>query len=181
MPRFEERPLQLTDLLGRFEAQSYETHAHQALGWIGGLKDQGRDFWPEGSAQLKRWEKGCTELLIFLNRLGSRRETGKQELATAMREFIQDFEHHTGRMYQMLYQTFDEAEAGDERLTQVFDWMNLVFRSSIYALLSSWIEDKHDNFFTNITVNLATGEMSQETTGSEMKVPKKYQRATKRI
>ena len=151
------------------------------LGWIGSLKDDGRDFWPEGAPQLERWERGCTELGEFLSRLGTRRDLKNQDLATAMREFIQEFEHHTERMYQMLSEPVDGSNNDDERLTQVFDWMNLVFRSSIYALLSGWIEDKQDDFLTTITINLATGESSQETTGTGMKVPKKYQRATKRI
>ena len=180
MARFDERPLQWTDILGRFEANSHQTHTHNTLGLIGTLKDLGRTFWPDGSDQLRRWEEGCAELWSFLNRLGLRRDLNKQDLATVMREFIQEFEHTTGRMYQMLYGEIPDNE-DDQKIAEVFDWFNFVFRSAIYALLSGWIEDKQDHLAVTINVNLSTGETTQERTGTEMTVPKKYQRATKRL
>ena len=180
MARFDERPLQWTDILGRFEAHSHQTHTHNTLGLIGSLKDLGRTFWPDGSDQLRRWEEGCAELWSFLNRLGLRRDLNKQDLATVMREFIQEFEHTTGRMYQMLYGETPDNE-DDQKIAEVFDWLNFVFRSAIYALLSGWIEDKQDHFAITTTINLTTGETYQERTGTEMTVPKKYRRATKRL
>ena len=180
MAPFDKRPLQWTDILGRFEACSHQTHVHDALGLIGRLKDEGRRFWPDGSSQLCRWEEGCTELGGFLNRLGTRRDLCGQDLATVMREFIQGFEHNTERMYQMLYGAVESPD-DDPGITEVFDWFNFVFRSSIYALLSGWIDDKQDETFVTTTINLATGEVSQEGVRTEMAVPKKYLRATKHI
>ena len=58
-----------------------------------------------------------------------------------MREFIQEFEHTTGRMYQMLYGAVEDPEDNQD-IADVFDWFNFVFRSAIYALLSGWIADK---------------------------------------
>ena len=180
MARFDERPLQWTDILGRFEAHSHQIHTHNTLGLIGALKELGRTFWPDGSDQLRRWEEGCAELWSFLNRLGLRRDLNKHDLATVMREFIQEFEHTTGRMYQMLYGEIPDNE-DDQKVAEVFDWFNFVFRSAIYALLSGWIEDKQDHFAITTTINLTTGETTQERTGTEMTVPKKYRRATKRL
>ena len=180
MARFDERPLQWTDIVGRFEAHSHQTHTHNTLGLIGALKDLGRTFWPDGSDQLRRWEEGCAELWSFLNRLGLRRDLNKQDLATVMREFIQEFEHTTERMYQMLYGEIPDSK-DDQKIAEVFDWFNFVFKSAIYALLSAWIEDKQDHFAITTTINLTTGETSQERTGTEMTVPKKYRRATKRL
>ena len=94
----------------------------------------------------------------------------KQDLATVMREFIQEFEHTTGRMYQMLYGEIPDNE-DDQKIAEVFDWFNFVFRSAIYALLSGWIEDKQDHLAVTINVNLSTGETTQERTGTEMTVP----------
>ena len=54
MARFDERSLQWTDVLGRFEARSHQRHLRDALAFIGRLKDEGRRFWPDGSAQLAR-------------------------------------------------------------------------------------------------------------------------------
>ena len=180
MARFDERPLQWTDILGRFEAHSHQTHSHQTFGLIGALKDLGRTFWPNGSTQLRRWEEGCTELWSFLNRIGTRRDLNKQDLATAMREFIQEFEHTTRRMYQMLYGEIPDGEE-DQRVTEVFDWFNFVFRSFTYALVSGWIDDKQDKNFMTTTINISTGEVSREGTRTFMTVPKKYRRATKPI
>ena len=150
------------------------------MGLIGALEDQGRRFWTEGSPQLNRWENGCNVLFEFPNSLGARRDLNKQDLATALREFIQEFEHTSERMYQMLYGEGTEPE-DEQGLTEIFDWFNLVFRSSIYALVSGWIDDKQDNFLTTTTINLSTGKSTQERTGTKMTIPKKYQRATKSI
>ena len=180
MARFDKRPLEWTDILGRFEGSSHQTHLHHTLGLIGRLKDEGRRFWPDGSSQLGRLEEGCAELWGFLNRLGTRRDLHGQDLPTAMREFIQEFEHSTGRMYQMLYGTVENPD-DDQGITEVFDWFNFVFRSSIYALLSGWIDDKQDETLVTTNINLATGEVSQEWTRTEMTIPKKYLRATKGI
>ena len=180
MARYDKRPLQWSDILGRFEAHSHQTHIHNAFGLIGRLKDEGRRFWPQGSEQLRRWERGCTDLLRFFNRLGTRKDLENQDLTTAMREFVQEFEHTTGRMYQMLYGEIPDPQ-DDQRVTEIFDWFNLVFRSSIYAVLSGWIDDKQEENFVEINLNLTTGESSQEWTRTEMKVPRKYQKATKRL
>ena len=180
MPKFHSRPLQWTDVLGRFEAHSHQTHTHNTLGLIGALQDRGRTFWPEESSQRQRWDDGCAELLNFLNKLGTRRDLAKQDLATAMREFIQEFEHTTGRMHQMLYGEVEDPD-NDPRITEVFDWFNFTFRSAVYALLSGWIDDKQDHFLVTTHINLTTGETSQEWSGTAMKVPKKYRHATKRV
>ena len=180
MPRFDERPLQWMDVLGRFEEHSHQRHFREARALTGRLKDEGRDHWPLGSEQLVRWNRSCDELLSFMNGLGKRRDLEKQYLSTALREFIQEFEHQTERMYQMLYGEIADS-GNNERLTEIFDWFNLVFRTSIYALVSGWIEDKQDHFAITTTINLTTGETTEERTGTEMTVPKKYRRASKRL
>ncbi len=180
MPRFDERPLQWTDVLGRFEEHSHQRHFRNAWALTGRLKDEGRDHWQVGSEQLARWNRGCDNLLGLMTGLGKRRDLEKQDLSTALREFIQEFEHHTERMYQMIYGEINDSE-NNEKLTEIFDWFNLVFRTSIYALVSGWIEDKQDHFTITTTINLTTGETTQERTGTEMTVPKKYRKATKRL
>ena len=161
-------------------------HLRDALAVIGRLKDEGRRFWPDGSAQLSRWKEGCTELWTFLNNLGARRNVESQDLATAMREFIQEFEHHTGRMYQMLYGATARPDE-DQSVTDIFEWFNLVFRLSIYALLSGWLDDKHDESVARTTINMeiegdmATVKVSQESERKEMTIPKKYRQAANRI
>ena len=97
-----------------------------------------------------------------------------------MREFIQEFEHTSGRMYQMLYGSVEDPE-NNQDIADAFDWFNFIFRSAIYALLSGWIADKQDNLVIATHINLATGETTQERSGTAMKVPKKYQHSTKRL
>ena len=180
MAKYDSRPLQWTDILGRFEAHSHQTHTHNTLGLIGALQDRSRTFWPEESPQRQRWDEGCDELWSFLNRLGTRRDLENQDLATAMREFIQEFEHTTGRMYQMMYGAVEDPDDNVD-ITEVFDWFNFTFRSAMYALLSGWIDDKQDDFLVTTCINFTTGETSQEWSGTAMKVPKKYRSATKRL
>ena len=180
MRRFDERPLQWIDVLGRFEKHSHQRHFRDAWALIGSLQDEGRSHWTDGSEQLARWNRGLDDLLSFLNGLGKRRDLEKQDLSTALREFIQEFEHHTRRMYQMVYGEINDPE-NNERLTEIFDWFNLVFRTSIYALVSGWIEDKQDHLAVTINVNLSTGETTEKRTGTEMTVPKKYRKATKHL
>ena len=109
--RFNERHGQLIDLVKRFEAEPSSTHAYNALAAIGRLKDDGATFWNEGSKQLARWRHYCTVLWKFLNAdLGRRRHIESQDLATVLREFIQEFEHSIGGMYEMLYGISDDPE-----------------------------------------------------------------------
>ena len=94
--RYKERPLQLIDLVGRFEAKSSADHCYNAIAALQRLRDDGRDYWKSDPEALKRWNGGCDVLEGFLNNLGTRT---KQPLATVMREFVQEFEYSIGRMY----------------------------------------------------------------------------------
>ena len=147
---------------------------------VGHLKEVGRRFWKDGASQLRRWDKGCAKFENFQLQFSILQQMGDQELTTTLREFIQEFEHNTERMDQMLYGEVHDPSR-EQRLADIFGWLNLVFRSAIYALVSGWIEDKQDNYFINITVNLTSGESSQENTGTGMTVPQKYRLATKPI
>ena len=179
--RFDERHLKLIDLVGRFEADPSSTHAYKALSAIGRLNDDGAIFWKEGSRQLTRWRRACTELWQFINaELGRRRHIEKQDLATALREFIQEFEHSTHRIYQMLHGiSVGPAENCD--LERMLRWLELVYRYATYAIISFWIDDKTEHNSIKITMNLATGECKEEWTREEMKVPRKYRPATRKL
>ena len=177
MPRFEDRKSsRLFDVIDRFEGVPSSTHCYNALGAIERLKEDGAAFWDEDSPQLRRWREACTTLWVFLNTLGNRRY---EDLATVLREFIQEFEHSTERMYQMLYSRDDPDE--DPVIARTCHWFDLVYRLSTYALISSRIDDKREDVSARIEVNLATRKTTQEITRNEMKVPKKYRRATKKL
>ena len=181
MPRFKERQLQLVDLIGRFEANPSSTHVRDALSAIERLKEDGAKFWDEDPKKLHRWREYCTILWKFLNStLGQRRHLEKQDLATALREFIQEFEHSTGRMYQMLYSRPKNPDNNLD-IERTLHWFDLVYRLSTYALISFWIDDKTERNSVKISMNLATGKTTQEWTRNKMRVPKKYRRATNKL
>ena len=166
--------------MGRFEGRSHSDHLRDALGIVGRLKDEGARLFDKDSKQLRRWQGGCFELLAFLNTLGRRRDSEKQGLETAMREFIQAFEHSTERVQQMLYGAVTDPDK-KENVRQKMDLVNLAFRSSTYALVSAWIEDKHDDISLVTTIDLTTGEVRQEGKRTPMRVPKKYKNSTKKV
>ena len=142
--RFAERQSRLFDLVNRFEARSSSDHAYDAIASIDFLRDQGAAIWEEGSRKLVRWRRACGELRRFLNgELGVRRFEKKEELAATLREFIQEFEHSTGRMYQLLHEGPNDATK-EQRIEDYCRWVDLAFRFAIYAIVSSWIDDKRE-------------------------------------
>ena len=180
MPRFDKRQIQWADIIGRFETKPYSYHLHNALGLIGVLKDEGSRFWDKDSGQILTWQRYCTDLWTFLNKLGQRRDTDKQGLETTMREFIQEFEHSTGRMFQMLYGAVSDPDHHKD-VKEITGWFDLIFRSSTYALVSAWIDDKRETDSLTTVVDLKTGGIRQEGTRTEMKIPRKYQSRTRRL
>ena len=185
MPRYKERRLHLKDLVPPFEKEPTGTHLRNALGAIERLREDGRAFWPEGSFELRRWRRGCNELWRFLNRLGERRHVKGQELPTVLREFIQEFEHSTGRMFQMLFAKPGAIE-NDPDVERIVRWWDLVYRLSTYAIVSFWIDDKTEESFTNIklTLNPSTGATTVEEERRKtktMQVPRAYRRSTRKI
>lgn len=180
MSRYQERSLQWTDILGRFEAHSHSDHLRNARGLVERLKDEGIRFFDKDSEQLRGWQRYCSELLTFLNTLRLRRDSEKQGLETAMREFIQEFEHSTERIEQMLYGAVADPD-NDEDVRRIRNWVNVAYRSSTYALVSAWINDKHDDISLVTTIDLTVGEVRQEGKRTLMKVPPKYKKSTKRF
>ena len=180
MPRYDERELDLVDLVGRFEGESSATHVRNALASIGRLERYGESLWDEGSEQLLRWRKGCETLSEFLNRLGERRSGRKDDLATAFRKFIHEFEHSTGRMYQMLHSLPDDSDPAAKRCL-ILRWIDLVYRFSSYAVVSFWIDDKAEKNSAHITINLSTGESATDLKHEPMSVPRRYRPTTRPI
>lgn len=109
-----------------------------------------------------------------------RRENEGQSLATAMREFVQEFEHSTKRIDQILHAERPQCDGALDR-EAVRDWFDLVFRLSTYAILSEWIEDKTESRSVHISVDLATGEKREARTHEPMEIPRRYQRAAKKL
>ena len=180
MPRYKDRRLSLMDLVPRFESEPSSTHVRNAIGAIQRLEHDGIEFWDEDSDQLSRWREGVAVLSALLNQLGELRYGRKLDLATAQREFIQEFEHTTERMIQMIHSTSKHPNS-DRRIDEITLWFGMIFRLSTYALVSYWIDDKTEELSVKITHDLTTGETTDEWSRNEMKVPRMYRRSTNKI
>ena len=175
--RYENRPRELRDLISRFEARSSADHCYTAIAALQSLREDGRDYWEPESEALKRWRRGCDDLLEFLNTLEARR---KEPLAKVMREFVQEFEHSVERMYRLLFAR--SVPDGETTREQYRSWVECAYRLSTYAILSSWIEDKAEEATICRKIDLKTGEVIERgSCHKPMAVPKKYRKATKAL
>ena len=181
--RYRNRRPQLLDLVPRFEGEPSRVHVRNALGATGRLKDDGTAFWSEGAPQLEKWRYECDELMKFIGQsLGERRHLDKQDLSTALREFVQMFEHSQWRLDQLL-----QSGPSEEDRQRILRWCDLVYRLSTYALIAFWIDDKTEHVSTRISmrVDRTTGDVTEQSMETEvtkkMAVPKKYKKATERF
>lgn len=177
MPRFKDRPLEWMDVNPRFEACQASDHARNAIACIQRLQAEGRRCLIDGSAQADRWNEGCLELQNHIRAPG---RADRPDLTTTLREFIHSFEHATGHMYQILHGMPDTAEDRTQ-LRQFFNWFDLVYRHSTYAIIASHCPDKNPPSTLRTTINLTTGEVTQEGERGEAVVPKKYRHAANKV
>ncbi len=169
------RNLRRIEIVSNFESQPASHHIREAMGVIERVRDEGRQFWQDDADELHRWHEGCTDLWAFLNNLGHRRHIDGQTLETASREFIQAFEHTVYRIQQLLHGVTRGTEVDRPEIDLVFEWIEVVFRMSMYGLIAYWIDDKTEERLTRITVNLRTGAESHETEVlKRMRIPKRY-------
>lgn len=186
--RFANRSIEFFDLLGRFEAKSSSDHCRMAQGAIERLREEGIGFWSKEQRQLKRWEDYCNVLWAFVvTDLGNRRFNEKQDLETALREFIAEFEHSTYGMFEMLYGTSEDAES-DPNVRRMFTLFEWVYRASTYAILAYWLDEKHEEKSTTIQIKISQDERPQIDIGEtvvhrEMRRPKnrKHRRAMNKL
>lgn len=177
MPRYKNRPLRWPDVLGRFEAGSYTWHLRNARGLIERIRDEGSQIFDEYPKLLHKWQDYCSVLLTFLAEL-RRRRNSKQNLETAMREFIHEFEHSTEHMEKLLYKISTDLNANEDtrHARMLFD---VVYRAATYTLLAAWIPEKQDEASIEIVVDRSTGKVTEKVKLKEMRVPKKYRKNAK--
>lgn len=178
MGRFKNRSLALIDLVPRFEGVTAGEHARNARGFIESLGRDGAALFEDDPDRAVRWKDGCMKLRETIMHLG---RADRPDLATALREFIQDFEHHTARIHQMAYGA-EQSEEGKNQTKQVLDWIGYTYRLSTYAIIASYIEDKQIHGHTHYQLDMETlrfAEVSHRM--DQMQVPKKYRNSTKII
>ena len=186
--RFANRSVEFFDLIQRFEEKTASDHNRMAQGAIERLRQEGGSFWSDDQNQLKRWRDYCNVLWTFIvTDLGNRRFNQKQDLETVLREFIAEFEHSTHRMFKMLYGTSEDVDLDPNirRMITLFEW---VYRSSTYAILAYWLDEKHEEKSTAIHIKVTPDERPQIDIGETvvhrtMRKPKnwKHRRAMKKL
>ena len=177
--RFKDRDIQLLDLIDRFEGKPSSEHVHNARSAIERLRSEGSTFWEEGAPQLNRWRNYCNILWRFIQTSLGKRRHKNPDVTETLREFFREFEHSSHGIREMLHGIPDDPDK-DQKIKQVFDWLDLVYRFSTYAITAFWIDDKTEEVLTEISRYLVTGEGSQKTTiEKEMKVPKKHRRGAR--
>lgn len=177
MGRFKNRRLELIDLVPRFEGVTAGEHSRNARGFIERLALDGAALFKDDPDRAARWKAGCMELRETITHLG---RADRPDLATALREFNQDFEHHTARIHQMAYGA-DQSE-DKQQVKRVLDWIGYTYRHSSYAILASYLDDKQVTGHTHYQLDMETLRFAEVSHHMEqMQVPKKYQHSTKKI
>lgn len=177
MGHFKDRPLELIDLVPRFEGTTAGEHHRNARGFIERLADDGAALFKDDPDRAARWKAGCMELRETITHLW---RADRPDLATALREFIQAFEHHTARIHQMAY----GAKKGEDKkqVKQVLDWIGYTYRFATYAILASYLDDKQVTGHTHYHLDMETRKWTDVSHHMEqMQVPKKYRNSTKKI
>ena len=185
---FADRSVEFFDLLERFEAKSSSDHNRMAQGAIERLRQEGSSFWSEEQKQLKRWQDYCNVLWTFVvTDLGNRRFNQKQDLESALREFIAEFEHSTHGMFEMLFGTSKDVDS-DPNVRGMFTLFEWVYRSCTYAIVAYWLDEKHEEKSTTIHIKISQDERPQIDIGEtvvhrEMRKPKnrKHRRAMNKL
>ena len=170
----------------RFEACSTQVHFRNARGSIERIRNDGRDILRDHPDRIAKWDEYCNDLLRFLCSLGKRRLLDKDRLEIVLREYFALHEHSVGRCYQLMYSRGVKTE-----IESILDWFSVVYKYSTSAIVSFWLEDKHEENRIHIDMRLTLKEengesrVKNETTvecfKEQMKVPKKYKHAMRRI
>ncbi len=129
--RYAQHPL---NVIKRFEALSSADHIRNAVGVIQRVRSDGGKYFGKDSKRLEQWEQYCTKLWDFLMcNLSKRRYGNKKDLAAALRKYIQEFEHVSHRLHQMLYGVAYDHKSASLELTC---WLELAYRHSTYGILA---------------------------------------------
>ncbi len=164
--KFDNRPLHWIDVNHKFENCSFGDHVRQAVSVIQRAESDGLKLIGNGSAE--RWKKSSRALQDYF------RSIKTDDLATALREFIHLFEHETERMYQMLHES-------DEPFDHILVWFDLAYKHSTYAVLARFLPEKNPESTRRITINVPTGEMTDEGDIGEVTTPTQYHKHRKKV
>lgn len=156
--RFRNRRIQMIDIVPRFEDKPASHHVRHAVGQIQRLALEGKSIIGDDFKKLDRWESACNEML---KHIGKSQQQDRADLATALREFIIDFEHATARVHQMVFGARQDVPDDDSE-PGVLAWLEYTFRLTIYALLANYCEDKLDSTTYILSFDPAIGKIGTE-------------------
>ncbi len=182
---FKHRPPEFFDVIQRFEEKTASCHINMARGAIERLAREGQTFWPDSQNKLTQWQRYCDDIRSIIVNLSGRRYGQKQELETALREFIAEFEHSTHRLFQLVHGAPNAGGSVWQRIISLFE---AVYRSSTYAILAYWLDEKHEEKTTHMTLRITPDDppritMGETVTHKSMSKPKnpKHRRGMQKL
>ena len=136
MPRYEDRvDTSSFSLFKKLKTSTAEEQIDNALAAIDLLGDEAGQHFEEDSVPIERWQRGCNELSMSVNKFLARSRVFKVETINILEEFIDSFEHTENRFHQILYiDSIDEAERV-KIIEQTWNWFSVILRYAIYALV----------------------------------------------
>ena len=136
MPRYEDRvDTSSFSLFKKLKTSTAEEQIDNALAAIDLLGDEAGQHFEEDSVPFERWQRGCNELSMSVNKFLARSRVFKVEAINILEEFIDSFEQTENRFHQILYiDSIDEAER-IKIIEQTWNWFSVILRYAIYALV----------------------------------------------
>ena len=174
--RYRRRRLQMIDIVPRFEAVPASHHVRNAVGQIQRLASEGKLIIGNDPKKLNKWCSSCNDILKHISRS---QQQDRPDLATALREFTQDFEHVAKRIHQMAYGARVQTEDDDPAM-RVLPWFEYTFRLTIYALVANYAEDKRDSTTYILSFDPAEGKVTTEIDYEPERPQRKYRHARRR-
>ena len=136
MPRYEDRvDTSSFSLFKKLKTSIAEEQIDNALAAIDLLGDEAGQHFEKDSVPFDRWQRGCNELSMSINKFLARSRVFKVEAINILEEFIDSFEHTENRFHQILYiDSIDGAERV-QIIEQTWNWFSVILRYAIYALV----------------------------------------------
>lgn len=145
MAKYKERMQTSFDLFKPIRQGSCAEFVYNALGSIGRLKDEGRKYFGEDSAEWKKWEKECTNLWKLVNYLHSKIEIDKVDLCDSITEFADKFDHAAMKLHQVLSSHEIPERDRAKVINSIHHWCSIVYRFSVNAIILAYRDAKRKN------------------------------------
>ena len=155
------RGLRIGDAFSPLEAGSNHEHLRDASGVVQNIiKSYSDKLWPDDGNERDKWDSICNELIDLTNRASPKEDRLFEDV---LRDIIHTFQHSEGRIAELL--NSNSITIPEEEIIQhdsnIFQWMERVFRALVYGALNSRLPNKQDSTLVRITLFM-DGSPSEE-------------------